>query len=65
MQKLLLILLTTILTPLLALDLELDMGIGLFYTEAKGQIDYVGESLQGSNAKADLIPNGQFIFGLI
>ncbi len=60
MQKHLLLLLTTMLTPLLALDLELDMGMGLYYTGAKGQIDYVGESFQGSNAKADLIPSGQF-----
>jgi len=60
MRKLLLLLLTTISTSLLALDLELDMGMGLYYTGAKGQIDYVGESFQGSNAKADLIPSGQF-----
>ena len=60
MRKLLLFLLTPLITPLLALDLELDMGLGLYYTGAKGQIDYVGESFQGSNAKADLIPSGQF-----
>ncbi len=61
MQKLLL-LLTLTCSSLLALDLdlELDMGLGLYYTGAKGQIDYVGESFQGSNAKADLIPSGQF-----
>jgi len=60
MKKLYLILLLATLNTLMANDYEVDMGLGLYYTGAKGQIDYVGESFQGSNAKADLIPSGQF-----
>jgi len=54
MRILLLLFLMTTTHYLLALDLELNMGLGLYYSGAKGQIDYVGEAFKGSNAKADL-----------
>ena len=51
---------------LMAIELKLDMGTGLFYTGAKGKIKYVEESFQGSYAETDLMNSGQFyIWGVI
>ncbi len=43
-----------------ALELQLDMGTGLFYTGAKGKVEYVEKSFQGSYAETDLQNSGQF-----
>ncbi len=47
-------------SQLSALDFDLDMGSGLYYTGAKGQISYVEESFKGSYANTDLQTKGQF-----
>ena len=52
-----LLLLTLITHTLLALDFELEMGTGLFYTGAEGKIEYVEESFQGSYANTQLQNN--------
>ena len=66
MRKLLLLLLTTMSTSLMALDLELEMGTGLFYSGATGKIKYVEKSFQGSYAETDLANSGQFyIWGVL
>jgi len=59
MKKLLLSLSILSLTTLNALDLKVDMGAGLFYTGAKGKIDYVEKSFENSYAKTDLQNSGQ------
>ena len=66
MNRLLTVLLITASTSLMALELQLDMGTGLFYTGAKGKIEYVEKSFQGSYAETDLANSGQFyIWGVI
>ena len=55
-----LLLMTMLSHSLYALDFDLDMGTGLFYTGAKGKIDYVEESFQGSYANTALQTSGQF-----
>ena len=60
MRILLLLFLITSTHSLLALDLEVDMGTGLFYSGAKGRIDYVEESFRGSNAVTDISSAANF-----
>jgi len=60
MKKLLALPLLFSLTTLSAIDLKVDMGTGLFYSGAKGRIDYVEESFENSYAKTDLQTSGQF-----
>lgn len=47
-------------SSLLAIDLEIDMGTGLFYTAAQGRIEYVDEGFKGSYSEIDLKNSGQF-----
>ena len=66
MNRLLTILLITASSSLMALELQLDMGTGLFYTGAKGKIEYVEKSFQGSYAETDLANSRQFyLWGVI
>lgn len=47
-------------TSLMAIDLEIDMGTGLFYTGAQGRIEYTDEGFAGSYSEIDLKNSGQF-----
>jgi len=60
MRTLLPILLLTAASTLSAGDLKLDMGTGLYYTGAKGKIEYVGETFQNSYAATDLKTNANY-----
>lgn len=59
-MKVILTLLFISYTVLSAFDFEVDMGTGLYYTGAKGKVEYVQESFQGSYADADMISSAQF-----
>ena len=54
MRTLILFFLTASFSSLFALDVKVDMGTGLFYSGAKGRIDYLEKSFQGSNAVTDI-----------
>lgn len=54
------LLLTFLHLSLFAFELKLDMGTGLFYTGAKGKIEYVEKSFEGSYAITDLTTSGHF-----
>jgi len=54
MRTLFLLFLLTSTSALLALDIKAEMGTGLFYSGAKGKIDYVEKSFQGSKAITDI-----------
>jgi len=54
MRIFILLFLVTSVHSLLALDLKVDMGTGLFYSGAKGRIDYVEKSFNGSYAVTDI-----------
>ena len=50
-----------LLSPLLsAIDLDIKMGSGLFYTGAQGHIEYTDEGFGGSYSDIDMRTNGQF-----
>ncbi len=58
-KKTLLALLVTT-SSLSAVDLDIDMGTGLFYTGAKGRIEYTDEGFTGSYSEIDMQTSGQF-----
>ena len=59
MKNLLALPLLLSLTTLCAIELKVDMGTGLFYSGAKGRIDYVETSFENSYAKTDLQTSSQ------
>ena len=60
MRTLILFFLTASFSSLFALDVKVDMGTGLFYSGAKGKIEYLEESFQGSNAATDISSAANF-----
>ena len=43
-----------------AIDLDIKMGTGLYYTGADGRIEYTEEAFAGSYSEVDLVTSGQF-----
>ena len=66
MRIFLLLFLMTSTHSLLAVDFNVDMGTGLYYTGAEGKVEYVQKSFNGSFADADLTSSAQlYIWGVI
>ena len=59
MTKHLLLFLMLLYNSLMAVDLKIDMGTGLFYTGAEGRIEYTEEAFRGSYSEIDLKNSGQ------
>ena len=55
-----LFILLAITTTLQAIDLDINMGTGFYYTGADGRIEYTDEGFAGSYSEVDLVSSGQF-----